>query len=190
MKIIYLHGFNSSPQSIKAQALKTWLAHNHPAIELEIPKQANTPLATKKILEQLIAQQNQPIGLIGSSLGGYLATWLSQTYNLPAVLINPAVKPFELLLNYLGENQNIYTGEKYILEQQHAQDLKLMQIKTIEKPNLLWLLAQTGDETLDYTQAEQYYKNCKQTIELGGNHSFVAIERYFQPIIDFLLQKN
>ncbi|WGL94967.1 esterase YqiA [Arsenophonus nasoniae] len=185
--LIYIHGFNSSPLSEKANSLKTWLQRQHPEVNMLIPQLPCYPAEAIEFLNNLVtAHAGEPIGLLGSSLGGYFAIWLSQKFNLPAVIVNPAVRPFDLFQQYLGEQVNPYTKERYILQPHHLNELQKIQIKALAAPDLIWLLQQTGDEILDYRQAVTYLMECKQTIESGGNHAFVGFDYYFPQIMRFL----
>lgn len=186
--LIYIHGFNSSPASMKAKQMLDWCNMNRPDIRVEVPRLDCYPAAAQIQLEKLIEsnKNDYQIGLIGSSLGGYLATWLSVKYDVPAVLVNPAVQPYILLESYLGLQQNPYTQEIYVLEPHHIDELKRLDVPDIQVPDRLWLLQQTGDEVLDYRDAVAKYQACRQTVEDGGNHAFIGFERYIAEIIHFL----
>ncbi|KDM92439.1 esterase YqiA [Photobacterium galatheae] len=186
--LLYLHGFNSSPQSMKAQQMAAYCRAERPDIRVEIPQLPCYPSQAAQFIDTLVThlKPTYRIGLVGSSLGGYLATWLSQRHGLPAVLVNPAVKPFELLMDYLGEQKNPYTDEVYSLVPQHMDELKALEIGQLSHPELLWLLQQEGDEVLDYRQAVEKYAACRQTVEPEGDHSFIGFNRYPADIVRFL----
>ena len=95
--ILYLHGFNSSPKSEKANETLAYFQAHHPDILVLVPQLSVYPLEAIEQIKTLVAEHQANLaGVIGSSLGGYLATWVAETYGIKAVLINPAVKPFEL----------------------------------------------------------------------------------------------
>lgn len=186
--LLYVHGFNSSSESHKANVMAEFCQAHRPDIKVVKPQLPSFPQLAAEHLKTLVEQykNDYKIGLVGSSLGGYLSTWLNHHYRFKAVVVNPAVKPFELLVDYLGEQTNPYTLETYCLETKHIDELKALEVVKLRNPADFWLLQQTEDEVLDYRQAVHKYQGGKQTIEQGGDHSFVDFERYPQDIISFL----
>ena len=138
-------------------------------------------------LEQLVEEtlENYPLSFAGSSLGGYYATYLAEKYSGSAVLINPSVKPYETLSAHLGENKFYFDEGCWEFDESHIQQLEDMKVEKITKPEQYLVLLQTGDEILDYREAELKYKNSQIIIEQGGDHSFVGFERYIPKIMQF-----
>ncbi len=186
--LLYIHGFNSSPLSHKAQVMSDYCKNHRPDIKVVVPKLPSFPAQAAQHLLDVVNQykDDYQIGLVGSSLGGYLSTWLNAKFGFCAVLVNPAVKPYELLASFLGEQENPYTQERYVLDESHIQELIALDIPELQSPQDFWLLQQTEDEVLDYRQAVEKYADSKQTVEKGGDHSFIDFERYPAQIIEFL----
>ncbi len=184
--LVYLHGFLSSPQSHKAQLTKIWLAKHAPDINFYCPHLTPYPKQTQETLAALIESlQPEPVWLIGSSLGGYWATWLSERFDLPAIAINPAIKPYLLINDYLLRDlKGYYSDDYYWLEPVHIDDFRAAE-RDINRPENYWLMVQTGDETLNYQEATAKYHACRQLVEQGGDHSFINLEQHFPAIIDF-----
>ncbi len=187
--IIYLHGFKSSPQSLKAKQTKAYIEAHHPEIEIIMPQLPNHPEEVAALLRQLIDHyKDNLLGFIGSSLGGYFSVWCAQQTGLPAVLINPAAYPYILLEDYQGKHEHPYTKTEFEVTpcfNQHLRDFDVSNVDDLE----LWLLLQTEDETLNYQNAVDKYKGSKMTIEEGGNHSFENFERFLPEIIEYLSAK-
>lgn len=185
--LIYIHGFLSSPLSHKAQQVQTWLAENRTDIDYHCPFLPPYPGQARDLLESLVESLPGPVYLMGSSLGGFWATYLAEKYDLRAVLINPAVKPSMLMPEYVGvELQNYHTDDTYVLSEQHIDELRAVDTPQIQRLDNYWLMAQTGDETLDYRLAVEKYRGCKQLVEEGGDHAFQDFERWIGRTIDFL----
>ncbi|QPG05294.1 esterase YqiA [Salinimonas marina] len=188
--VLYLHGFLSSPQSVKAQATKAWFARHYPQVTLHTPQLPNSPGQVRPQLERYIEQHpqllEQGLKVIGSSMGGYLASHLVEHYGGRAALVNPAVRPYELLLEYLGDHINPYTQEPFSLVTDDMHILKSLDTPIVSQPEQYLVLLQTGDETLDYRQAEQKYQGAQLRIEQGGDHSFENYEQHLPDIARFL----
>ncbi len=186
LSIVYIHGFNSSPQSHKAQLFKQWLQENHPDIKLHTPALKPFPLDAIAQLTMLAEIDPANTGFIGSSLGGFYAVHLAEKFHAPAVLINPSVKPFDTLSRFLGENENFHTQERYTLTQQHVDDLRSLYVEKPANPEKLLLLTQTGDETLDFREGTAHFHSSPAIIEYGGDHAFQNAERHFRFMLQFL----
>lgn len=184
-KVVYIHGFNSSELSYKATAFGEYMLDKQ--TPYLVPRLHYDP---RVALVQLDSVIDSDTVLLGSSLGGYYATYFSQHLGCKAVVINPAVRPFSLLNDYLGPQYNPYQDCHYELQHEHIDALKSMYVEQLSNPENLLLLQQTGDEVLPFEEAVRYYSHCRQIIEFGGDHSFVEFPRYFDTITKFLTIKN
>jgi uncharacterized protein len=183
--IVYLHGFNSSPQSHKAQLLARFMVERGLGERLACP--ALPPLAADAIgaIEACMAQHaGSRFCLLGSSLGGYYATYLAEKHGLKAVLINPAIEPHVGLRAYLGEQRNLHTGEPYPLTEAHLRDWQRLWVPSIT-PSRYLLVVETGDEVLDYREALARYRGAQQVVVQGGDHSLRSFARHLPRILAF-----
>ena len=186
--LVYLHGFNSSPESHKAQVLRAYLETSDYQCSYLIPRLSYSPAQVACSVSVLIEQQLKlgPVALIGSSLGGYYAIYFAEKYGLKAALINPAVKPYTLLTDYLGENRNLYSHECYTLTEDHMNELLAMDVEALSYPERLFLLTQTADQTLNYREALLKLKGSPSWIDSGGTHEFSDFTRVIPAIMSFL----
>lgn len=186
---IYLHGFLSSPKSAKAQQLAAYLSESHPDIDYVVPALPETPQQAYAVAEaaaqSALAKKSQ-VGLIGSSMGGFYATVLAERFGLHAAIINPSVQPHLSIRKYLGTHRNPYNGAEFSISLEDANALEKMAVARLAHPENYWLLAQTGDEVLDYRNAVEFYQGARQTIEPGGDHQFQHFDRHLPALIKFL----
>jgi predicted esterase YcpF (UPF0227 family) len=185
--LIYIHGFLSSPKSTKAQLTHDWLRYHRPHWHFECPFLSSHPAQAKAALEDLLDRlPEREIFLLGSSLGGFWATYLAETHSLPAVLVNPAVSPQRRFQELVGQPlKNYHTAETCILTAEDMAELAACDRAQLHNPDLYWLLVQTADETLDYRDAVTKYRGCRQTVEEGGSHAFDGYEGWLPDIAEF-----
>lgn len=190
-KLIYLHGLNSSPSSVKARQLVARVAALPEAIRpsLEVPALHHRPSDAMRAVRALIDRLGpEGLTLIGSSLGGYYATHLAERYaaaGVRAVLINPTTGPASDLRPYLGPQRNLYTGAEYVLDEQHLAEFLALKVERLTHPERYYLMVQTGDEVLDYRLAIAHYARSFQLVLGGGDHAFRDFERHLDSILQF-----
>lgn len=186
--LLYIHGFLSSPHSHKAQQVQSWIKQHRPDMDYACPALTAYPDEAIACLQDVIERHlPQPVYLLGSSLGAYYATHLAEKYSLRTVLINPAVAPYRLISDYLHQDlKNYHNEERYHLGTEHIELLRALETDRLQYPDNFWLMVQTGDETLNYRDAVEKYRACRQLIEDGGDHSFQNFERWLPDIFQFL----
>ncbi len=172
--ILYLHGLNSAGTAGKAVTLRKSLAPipiTSPTYPAHRPKQAVAELS--QLIQRLISKDSKLV-IIGSSMGGFYGQYLARQFPVARlILINPALKPWELLHRREGEQQNFVTGERYILTKEDIQQTRDYAIKTVNDHVPTTLFLDKGDETIDYQVAANMYRNTGELIIFeGGDHRF------------------
>ena len=189
MNIIYLHGFQSSALSVKGQQFAHYCQHqtSHqvylPDLNIE-PAQALAKLS--RLIEQL-----ENVALLGSSLGGFYATQLVAEYAVPAVLINPAMRPWQLFRNLFGLDQIPYfVNEQWSLDAAQLDYLEQVAVPFVQNADKILVLLQEADEVLDYREAQRYYSAHQAAsliiTEMHGSHAMENFSEKIPMIIEFL----
>mgnify|MGYP001219019737 FL=1 len=184
--ILYLHGFASSSNSNKAKILSSYISKISSNSKLMIPNLDNNFKKAVSQIELLIKNSDQPISFIGSSLGGYFAAYFASIENAKAILINPAIPPLKGFDEYLGENKNYSTGQKFLIEEEDIKFLRqLLTKKYLNKENTL-VLMESGDDVLEYKKTSKYFEGCHIDIVFGGSHSYESMGEKLKKISNFL----
>lgn len=184
--IVYLHGFNSAPASRKAAALRAYLDARGLAHLFTCPALPHEPWQALRVIEnELCRWDASRVTLVGSSLGGFYATWFAEQRDLQAVLINPAITPYIGLQAYLGKQRNLYTGEEYDLTHAHLDSWRELAVERVDSERYL-LLLETGDELLDWREAVTKYEGARTVIRFGGDHTLRSFPDHFVRILRFV----
>ena len=178
-KILYLHGFASCGEGNKSSQLKRYFGEKN----LLSPDLSPSPLDTIATIERLLKSENIDL-IIGSSLGGFYATYLAEKYQMGAVLLNPSTQPWQTLAPYVGWQKRFCDEEVFEFKSVYLDQLKTLDVMP-EKGKYLVLL-QSEDEVLDYTKAQSLYNKHKVIVEYGGNHRFENIPDYMSMIENFI----
>tara|TARA_R110000772_G_scaffold196899_2_gene307638 strand:+ start:4629 stop:5243 length:615 start_codon:yes stop_codon:yes gene_type:complete len=191
IRLIYLHGFNSSPVSQKAKSLNKYAqdelgsAANKQKFEVLTPNLPYKPEKAMVLVEELMEGADNVV-LIGSSLGGFYSIYLAEKYQCKAVLVNPLVTlKKDLADNFIGRHINPYSHEEFEIGMQDAEYLLSLELASIKNQTNYFLLLEEGDEVLDYRLALAKFPQARQRVLSGGTHRFENFERYLPEIMDF-----
>lgn len=187
--ILYLHGFRSSPQSFKARHMAARMQALGRSAEFYGPQLPASPAQAIKLAlawaEQYPAEQLQQLTVVGSSLGGFYATWLAEHLGCRAVLLNPAVKPPRDLESYVGVTTQYHSDEPFEFKQKYIAELRALVMDKITRPGRYFLIAATGDEVLDWREMVAHYPGAQQLVIEGSDHGISEFADYADQVLAF-----
>jgi predicted esterase YcpF (UPF0227 family) len=184
--ILYLHGFRSTPGSRKATMLRERMRTLGREDEYVCPALPTSPRAAADLAYGLaVGVPPSSLALIGSSLGGYYATWLAERLGCRAVLLNPAIAPARDLEGHLGRQPVYFSADEIDFRPEHLRELKEIDTPVISRPERYFLVAATGDTLIDYRTMTNKYAGARQRVITGSNHELSDFGLYMDEVLDF-----
>lgn len=184
--ILYLHGFRSSPQSFKTSLLAARMQALGRGDEYLCPQLPPSPReATALALDIASRVDASQLTLIGSSLGGYYATWLAERLGCRAVLLNPAVHAARDLAAQVGVKTQYHSNEAFEFKPEYINELQALAVDRTTNPERYFLIAATGDELLDWREMVAQFPQARQHVIEGGDHGLSDFERYADEVLAF-----
>jgi predicted esterase YcpF (UPF0227 family) len=186
--VVYLHGFRSSPQSTKAQQMARVMAAQFSHITWWCPQLPPSPQAAAALIAQgTLDWPSDHMAVVGSSLGGFYATWLAAQRDCKAVLLNPAIDPARDLAKYIGEQTAWHDpAERFFFAPEFVDELRALEVGPLPHPAHVWALIAKGDEVLDWREMTARYPGATQVVLEGGDHALSDFETYLPQVLEFL----
>jgi predicted esterase YcpF (UPF0227 family) len=172
--LLYLHGFRSSPQSAQARQTAAYVAPS--------------PRAAMDLVAQGIAHwPGAAMGVVGSSLGGFYASWVAQHKGCRSVLLNPAVHPARDLERYIGEQTAWHDpAERFYFKPDYIDELRALDISGQAPAAPEMAIIAKGDEVLDWREMVARYPHAQQVVQEGGEHALANFSDYLPRVAAFL----
>lgn len=186
--LLYLHGFRSSPNSTKARMMRQRIALQFPDVTFWAPQLPPSPSAAMTLVKRGIASwPRDTMVVVGSSLGGFYATWVAEQTGCRAALLNPAIFPARDLAGYIGEQAAWHNpDEKFYFRSEFVDELRELGIPAISRPARYYALIAQGDEVLDWREMKAHYPGARVRLLEGSDHALSDFEAYLDEVLRFL----
>lgn len=183
--LLYLHGFRSSPRSTKAQLVQQHVAQHYPGVTLWCPQLPPSPRqAMDEVMRGIAAWPREHMAVIGSSLGGYYATWIAEQTGCRAVLINPAVFAARDLATQIGVHPSWHEPtETFEFKAVYVDELRALAVPTITRPERYYALIAKGDEVLDWREMSAHYPGTRGRLLEGSDHAVSEFPAYLDEVL-------
>lgn len=184
--ILYLHGFRSSPLSMKARLMAARMQALGRLDEWICPQLPASPKEAIALALSLVdGVPAAELAIVGSSLGGYYATWLAEQLGCRAVLLNPAIVPLQDLDQHVGVTTQFHSDQPFEFKRDYIDELRALAVDPVTRLERYFLLAATGDEVLDYRDMVRHYAGARQQVIQGSDHGIAEFADYVDSVLDF-----
>ena len=189
--LLYLHGFRSSPQSAKSQRMQRHVAGLTQHIVWAAPQLPPSPKQAADLLLQTTRNwaglPPDNLAVIGSSLGGFYASWIAQQLRCKSVMINPSTQPWITLEQHLGEQTAWHNPEEsFFFRPEYLDELKALDVTGQAPAAPQLLIAAKGDEVLDWRDMVARYPAAEQLLQEDGDHALSNFDEYLPQIDRFM----
>lgn len=189
MHILYLHGFRSSPNSAKAIATAKAVVARDSQVTWLCPALPPSPRqAMAEVLQSVQHWPRESMAVIGSSLGGFYATWLAERLGCKAVLLNPAVRPARYLIDHIGEHAQWHDPEQhFFFDASYLDELLVQEVVQITQPERYFAVIAKGDEVLDWREMADHYQGARIKLLPGSDHAISDyVEHHLNDVLNFV----
>jgi uncharacterized protein len=185
--LLYLHGFRSSPRSFKAQRMHS-LLRDRPGLTWWCPQLPASPKEVISLLRDGTAEwPRETMAVVGSSLGGFYATWMAEEAGCRAVLLNPAVDPARDLAKYIGEQTAFHDpSQHFYFAPEFVDQLRALERGPIPQPERYFAVIAKGDEVLDWREMTGRYPGGRIKLLEAGDHALSDFDAHLPEILEFL----
>ena len=189
--LLYLHGFRSSPNSAKSQRMQRHVADLRQHIAWAAPQLPPSPKDAANVMLDITRNwaglPPESVAVIGSSLGGFYASWIAQQLRCKSVMINPSTTPWITLAKHLGEQTAWHNPEEsFFFRPEYLDELKALDVTAQAPAAAQMLIAAKGDEVLDWRDMVARYPDAQVLLQEGGDHALGNFEEYLPEIDRFL----
>jgi uncharacterized protein len=186
--LLYFHGFRSSPLSFKAQRMEAAVRARHPAVTWWCPQLPPSPReAMEMAWDTVRGWPRERMAVVGSSLGGFYATWIAARTGCRAVLLNPAVDPARDLHAYIGEQTAWHDpNERFEVKPEFMDELRALQCGPLAHPDRVFAVIAKGDEVLDWREMVGRYPGARIKLLEGGDHALSDFDDHIEEVLAFL----
>lgn len=187
-RLLYLHGFRSSPQSFKARRMQAWMARERPDVSFACPRLPPSPREAWEAIDGVLAGgPSEGLAVVGSSLGGFYATAVAERTGCRAVLLNPAVDPARDLARHIGEQTFFHRPEeRFFFRSEYVDELRALEAPAITRPERYLAVIAKGDEVLDWREMAARYAGAALRLLEGGDHALSDFDDHLPAVVAFL----